>query len=69
MYVKLFGGPFDGREENVVDGTNMLRLQKPAPDGFVEVGAPIPPITERGYVTYIRSKADPKYFIYEGSSE
>lgn len=60
MYVKLFGGPFDGREENVVDGCDVLRLREPQEED--ENPSEILHI-------YRRSKSDPKYFVYEDSEE
>jgi hypothetical protein len=56
MYVKLFGGPFDGRKENVMDGCDQLRLREPQeedenPNNIFHI--------------YKRSKSDPQYFVYE----
>jgi len=49
MYVKLFGGPFDGRQENVIDGCDQLRLKDEAEQFHI----------------YKRSDKDPQYFVYE----
>lgn len=55
MYVKLFGGPFDGRQESVLDGCDALRLRQTLEDSGTEI-----------LHIYRRSKADPERFVYEG---
>lgn len=56
-YVKLFGGPWDGRIENVVDGCDGLWMNPRTAEG------------PRIYHQYRRSPEDPTRFVYEGTNE
>jgi hypothetical protein len=53
MYVKLFGGPLDGQQENVIDGCDKLRLRDRS--GL--------------YHIYERSKSDRARFVYQDTEE
>lgn len=71
-YVKLFGGPYDGRQENVIKGVNSLRMQPPMVPGISpapEPGTLCPMPTPAPMVVYRRSKADPSRFVYEGEEK
>ena len=69
MYVKLFGGPFDGRQENVIDGCNSLRLPlipPLTPDDFDTSGTREP---GPQFAIYRRKPESPEYFVYEDTTE
>lgn len=67
-YVKLFGGPWDGRIENVVDGCDGLLMQSPF-KGFAPVHAGVCRNANAVLHRYRRSPDDPTRFVYDGTNE
>lgn len=68
-YVKLFGGPWDGRVENVHEACDVLRLAPPMKLQVSAVAAPLGKVERFFPCSYRRSPEDPSRFVYEGTEE